>query len=30
MGRLLRVNAALDGEIVCLDSLGHSMFKELL
>ena len=31
MGRLLRVNnAILDGEIVCLDAAGHSVFNELL
>jgi ATP-dependent DNA ligase len=30
MGQLLRVNdAILDGEIVCLDGSGHSMFKDL-
>ena len=31
ISRLLRVdNAILDGEIVCLDASGHSLFKELL
>lgn len=31
MAKLLRVHdAVLDGEIVCLDAQGHSMFKELL
>jgi bifunctional non-homologous end joining protein LigD len=30
LARLRVKNAILDGEIVCLDSAGHSQFKELL